>query len=235
METGDMMRTSFHNGLRLLGIGCGLLALGWLAAGCHTPASQASEAEVSAAAPTTAGAPADARAAEPAAPRRLTSDLLSVGDSVTVTLMDLPEAVSPMEVTIKEDGTITLPLLNQQVPAAGKTTGELEQAIKQCYVPGFYRRLTVQVRPLGQYYSVTGEVKSPNRYGYGSATTVLKAIASAGGFTEYARKTRVKVVRSDRRIEIENCLKALQTPKLDLPVYPGDLINVERRKSPFQR
>jgi len=230
-----MMRTSFHNGLRLLGIGCGLLALGWLAAGCHTPAAQASDAEASTAPPTTAGAPADARAAGPAAPRRLTSDLLRVGDSFTVTLMDLPESVSPMEVTIKEDGSITLPLLNKQVPAAGKTTGQLEQDIKECYVPGYYKRLTVQVRPLGQYYTVKGEVKSPNRYGYGSATTVLKAIASAGDFTDFARKTRVKVIRLGGPTEIENCIKALQNPKLDLPVYPGDLINVERRKSPFQR
>ena len=231
------MRTSIYNGLRLLGIGCGLLVFGWLAAGCHTPASPASDAEASAAPQTTADAAADNRAAGPAAPTppRLTSDLLRVGDSVTVSMLDLPETVTPMEVTIKEDGTITLPLLNQQVPAAGKTTGQLEQAIKQCYVPGFYKRLTVLVRNLSQYYTVTGEVKTPNRYGYGSATTVLKAIASAGGFTDFARKTRVKVIRSDHRIDIENCIKALQSPKLDLPVYPGDLINVERRKSPFQR
>lgn len=229
-----MMRMSIHNGLRLLGIVCGWLAAGWLVAGCNSPASKASGAEASAAPPAATGAAPDARAAGPDAPRT-TSDLLRVGDSLVVNLMDLPETVAPMEVTIKEDGSITLPLLNQQVPAANKTTGELEQEIKQRYVPGYYKRLTVVVRSLSQFFSVKGEVKSPNRYGYASATTVLKAIAAAGDFTDFARKTRVMVVRSNGRIETENCIKALQDPKLDMPVYPGDLINVPRKKSPFQR
>jgi polysaccharide export outer membrane protein len=230
---------SIGNGARQLGIVCGLLAVALFAAGCRTPTSQSSDPGASAApapgAPqATAAAGSGPSTATPAAPKS-TSDLLRIGDSVNVTLLDLPQPQSPMDVTIKEDGSITLPLLTNQVQAAGKTTGELEKAIWQSYVPRYYTHMTVIVKAQGQYYSVKGEVKSPNRYPYTSATTVLKAIAAAGDFTDFARKTTVKVFRSDGRIETEDCRKALKKPSLDLPVYPGDLINVERRTAPWQK
>ena len=151
-----------------------------------------------------------------------TSDLLRVGDSMNVTFLDLPETLPAMDVTIKEDGTITLPLLNHQVQAAGKTTGELEKDIWQFYVPGgYYKRLTVIVKLQGQFYSVKGEVKSPNRYPYATATTVLKAITSAGDFTDFARKRKVKVFRSNGRIETEDCIKALKDPEARPAGLPG--------------
>jgi polysaccharide export outer membrane protein len=229
---------SFESGPRQWAMMCGLLAAGLFWAGCHTSASQLGDPRASAAPPptappATAGAADDSRPAGPAAVKT-TSDLLRVGDSVNITMRDLPDKQEPIEAIIKEDGSITLPLLEQQVRAAGKTTGELEKAIWNSYVPRYYKHLTVIVRAQGQFYSVKGEVKLPNRYPYINATTVLKAITSAGDFTDFARKRRVKVFRHDGRIEIEDCIKALQNPSLDLPVYPGDLINVERRK-PWQR
>jgi polysaccharide export outer membrane protein len=125
--------------------------------------------------------------------------------------------------------------LNQPFQAAGKTIGELEKEIREHYVPKYYKYLTVTVRPLGQYYSVKGEVRSPNRYPYLNDTTVLKAIASAGDFTDFARKRKVKLYRTNGRIETEDCVKALRNPRLDLPVYPGDWINVSRRTLPWQK
>jgi polysaccharide export outer membrane protein len=231
---------STDKGLPQLGMVCGLLAAGLFWAGCRTPASQPDVAGGSTApapaAPQAAavGAAGDTRAAGPAA-SGTTSDLLRVGDSVNVTLLDLPDRQPSLVLTIKEDGSITLPLLNHQVQAADKTTGQLQEDIKRSYVPAYYKHMTVIVVAQGQYYSVKGEVKSPNRYGYANATTVLKAIASAGDFTDFARKAKVQVYRSNGKIETEDCIKALRDPKLDLPVYPGDLINVPRRKTPFQR
>jgi polysaccharide export outer membrane protein len=223
---------------------CGLLAAVWLAAGCGTPAGPSKDA--GAAAPQAAKGPAgDGLTAGPAAPKPAadttnpdtpTSDLLRIGDTVIVTFLDLPEPPKTMELTIKEDGTITLPLLGHQVKAAGLTTSQLEEAIKKSYVPDYYTHMTVVVRPAAQYYSVKGEVKSPNRYVYASATTVVKAITAAGDFSEFARKRAVKVFRaSGGKIETEDCIKALKDPRLDLPIYPGDLIVVPRRTNPLQR
>jgi polysaccharide export outer membrane protein len=234
---------SFNHGVRQLRMVCGLLAVVLFAAGCRTSTAESGDAGVSAAqAPAAPAAPqgtsgpaVGTNAAAQSAPRSTTSDLLRIGDSVNVTLLDLPQTQAPMDVTIKEDGSITLPLLNNQVMAAGKTTGELEKDIWQSYVPSFYKHMTVIVKAQGQYYSVKGEVKAPNRYPFTSATTVLKAITSAGDFTDFARKREVKVYRSNGRVETEDCMKALQDPKFDLPVYPGDLISVPRKKLPWQK
>ena len=60
--------------------------------------------------------------------------------------------------------------------------------------------------------------------------TVLKAIQSASDFTDFAKKKKVQLTRSNgRKKETINCEKARQDPKLDLPIYPGDNIYVPRR------
>ena len=72
-------------------------------------------------------------------------------------------------------------------------------------------------------------VKAPNRQLYTSRITVLKALASASGFTDYANKKKVKLTRADGRTQIINCAKARDNPILDLEVYPGDKLYVPRR------
>jgi len=72
-------------------------------------------------------------------------------------------------------------------------------------------------------------VRNPGRQVYIGATTVLKAIQSAGDFDDFAAKTRVEVTRTDGTFIKVNCIKAAKDPKLDLPIYPGDKINVPMR------
>src|SRR5262249_3464483 len=121
---------------------------------------------------------------------------------------------------------------NQTFTVAGKTHGQLEKEIHDRYVPDYYKKMTVSVRPKTetQFYFVDGEVKSPARQIYISRITVLKAIASAGGFTDFASKGNVTLTRVDGRVLHVNCKKALSNPQLDLEVYPGDRIWVFRRK-----
>src|ERR1043166_543482 len=147
-------------------------------------------------------------------------DTLHAGDPLFIVFSDLPSPPPPFNVRVGEDGTITL-LWNQTFIAAGKTRGELEREIRGRYVPMYYKDLTVTISQPERWYFIRGEVKSPNRYPYVGPTTVLKAIASAGDFTDFARKTRVKLTRADGQSVTVNCLKALQDPRLDLAVYPG--------------
>jgi protein involved in polysaccharide export with SLBB domain len=50
----------------------------------------------------------------------------------------------------------------------------------------------------------------------------------AGGFTEYANTKKVTLIRDGKTI-IVDCKKALQDPaKYDVPVFPGDSINVKK-------
>ena len=160
----------------------------------------------------------------------LTAARFQVGDTVTVDYSGtggadkIPENVQ----TITEDGTIILPYIGL-VHAAGLTTGELQQKIHDLYVPKFYTQLTVNVSGQQRVYYVGGEVKQPGRLLYSGETTVTKAIQSAGDFTDFANRKKVKLIRANGQVIKVNCIKAAQDPSLDPPVYPNDQILVPRR------
>jgi len=73
--------------------------------------------------------------------------------------------------------------------------------------------------PKMKVFYVTGEAKRPGQYTYMKNLTVLKAISTAGGFTEKAAKRRVKIVREKdgKKTEIENI-------SLEQPIEPSDTI-----------
>jgi len=157
--------------------------------------------------------------------------LFNVGDTVNVTLSDAgPDfTAQTYEQIIKEDGSITLPLIGN-VQAADRTVGDLEQAIHDLYVPKYYVRLTVTVKPSAdRVFYVGGEVNHPGVFQYLGATTVTEAIQSAGGPDDFANHSKVWLIRAiGTRIHV-NYDKALKDPSQDPSVYPGDQINVERR------
>ena len=143
-----------------------------------------------------------------------------IGDKLTIQFTE-PGLPSPWEQTIGENGRITLPL-GQSVEAAGKTKAELEKAIHSVYVPELYRRMSVNVRLEDRYYWVKGEVRNPNQLKYISSVTILKAIAAAGDYTEFADRGHVRLVRNGEMVRVSN-------KNFDMPVYPGDTIIVDRR------
>jgi protein involved in polysaccharide export with SLBB domain len=158
------------------------------------------------------------------------SDVFAVGNIVTVTFSGVTDLLPPHEETIKEDGTITLPLIGA-VKAAGKSAGELQKEIHDRYVPKYYNaNLAVTVKSQMRVYYVGGQVKAPGRQEYIGTTTVTKAIQSAGDFTDFAKKTAVELTRAGSKKPIKvDCKKALKDPSKDLPVYPGDKIHVPQR------
>lgn len=156
-----------------------------------------------------------------------TSETLSVGDLVTVVFSDTPTPTTPFEERVKDDGTITL-LLNQTFKVVGKSRRELEREIRSRYVPDYFVNLTVTVKPQERFYYVSGEVKMPSRQPYPGEITVTKAIATAGGLTDFAKKSKVRLTRANGQSVIVDYEAALEDAAKDLPVYPGDKINVPR-------
>jgi len=192
------------------------MAVTFLGAGCHsTSVKQGASGRVGSA----SGPPTSAE-----------TEVCQPGETVKVEFTDLPTPMLPYEVKIKEDGTVTL-LLNQEFTFAGKTRGALEKEVRERYVPRYYKYMTVSINwgIQTQFYYVDGEVKLPARQTYIERTTVLKAIASAGGFTDFAKKSAVTLTRLDGRKYTINCNKARAHPELDLEVYPGDKVWVPRR------
>lgn len=150
------------------------------------------------------------------------------GDRIQIDFADTQGIPSNWQQTIREDGTITLPL-NQTVRAAGLRKGELEEAIRDIYVPRILKRLTVNVRADRRTYFVSGEVKLPGEKEHSGQITAMRAIAAAGDFSDFANKSKIEVFRSNgERVQL-NGKKALKDASKDVPVYPGDRVHVHRR------
>jgi len=107
------------------------------------------------------------------------------------------EAVSRI-VPVRPDGKISLPLLND-VQAAGLTPLELRDVLTQKltdYMPN--PEVSVIVTEVRSFkVSVIGEVIKPGRYDLKSWSTVLDALALAGGFTPFAARSRIVILRPD--------------------------------------
>ncbi len=157
-----------------------------------------------------------------------TSDEIRPGDSLSISFLDIPEQVSDKEFQVRGDGTINMPLIGS-VKVLGKKFGDLERELQGMYVPKYYTRLTVVIKPRERFYSVGGEVKAPGRQVYIGETTILRAIVTAGDFNEFANKRKVQIIRANGEQEIVDCKKARENPKkFDRPICPGDAIFVPR-------
>jgi protein involved in polysaccharide export with SLBB domain len=214
-------------GSSTLWVGLGAM-MGWLLVGCQTQNNEvkftpiAGDGSVS----TTNTAPMTGATSETEIGGRF-----AIGDLVKVTFSGTIDVIQPHEERIKDDGTITLPLIGA-IKAEGKTAGELQEAITRAYVPDYYKRLTVTVSSDQRVYYVGGQVRLPGRQLYSGTTTVTKAIQSAGDFTDFADRRKVLLTRADGKKFTVNCLKAAKDSALDLQVYPNDKIEVTM-KPPF--
>jgi protein involved in polysaccharide export with SLBB domain len=152
------------------------------------------------------------------------------GDTLKVTFADTPVPLQPLdEVKVQDDGTIKL-YYNEVFKADGLTTPELEKLIHDRYVPKYFTHVTIMVSHAvaNRYYFVGGEVKMPGQRQYLGRLTVTQAIETAGDFTDFANKRKVRLTHANGRSEIINCKKALKDSKFDRWVYPNDKIHVPR-------
>jgi protein involved in polysaccharide export with SLBB domain len=110
-------------------------------------------------------------------------------------------------------------------------TGELAHRIRETYIAKkFYNTVDVSVSVTERYVYVGGEVVRPGRIIWTPDLTVTKAIQAAGGFTLYAKETRVSLVREQQPYDLDVKL-AQKNPSQDPRLMPGDSIQVPR--SPF--
>jgi len=157
-----------------------------------------------------------------------TSAVFDVGDVISVTVTGVSsEIIQPHEESIKDDGTISLYLIGS-VKAAGRRMGELQRDLQTRYEV-YFKNPVVTVRSAQRFYYVGGNVKRPGAQPYLGKTTVTKAIQAAGDFTDFGKKTSIRVIRADGTSLKVNFNKAIDEPSLDPPIYPGDKIHVPRR------
>lgn len=155
--------------------------------------------------------------------------ILQAGDPISVTFADVPPpGIMEHKQRIGEDGEITLHL-NVTIKAAGKTPNQVAQEIREAYVPKYYKYLTATVKPDERFYYVGGEVRMSGSRPYAGTMTVTRAIDTAGGFTDYAKKSAIILTRANGLKFKINYKKAIKDPAYDPPVYPNDRVEVGRR------
>jgi len=97
---------------------------------------------------------------------------------------------------VRPDGNISLPLIGDLL-ASGRTTQQLQELIKQqltAYLSS--PEVTVLVQEVKSHkFNIIGEVAKPGSYVMTAPITVLDAIAVAGGLGEFARTTKIYVLR----------------------------------------
>ena len=101
------------------------------------------------------------------------------------------------QVVIRPDGMISMPLIGD-VQANGLTANQLAARIAE-RLKEFKENpsVSVSVKEVNSYnIYVLGEVSKPGKYQLKSHTSVLQAIAMAGGFTSFASKNKLQVVRN---------------------------------------
>jgi polysaccharide export outer membrane protein len=136
-------------------------------------------------------------------------------------------------IPVRSDGRISLPLVGE-VQAAGRTPLQLEQDIAnrlRTYIAA--PEVTVMVQEIhSQKINIMGQVVKPGSYSLELATTVLDAIAAAGGFRDFANQKHIYILRQnpsggESRIALnyKNVIKG-KNPEQNIKLEPRDTIVV---------
>jgi len=142
------------------------------------------------------------------------------------------EAEISRSVPVRPDGKISLPLLND-VQAAGLTAMELANNITEGlkkFITSPQVTVTVSEINSRRVY-VTGEVTRPGAFPLLPNMTVLQAVTSGGGFTQFARTKNIYVLRNEGGKQTKypfnyNDVVKGKRPEENITLQPGDTIVV---------
>ena len=121
--------------------------------------------------------------------------IIGTGDVLAINVWKEPEV--SRDVPVRPDGRISLPLVGE-IQAGGRTPKQLEAEISaklKDYVSE--PEVTVIVKEIkSQKFNVLGMVMKPGSYVLTNPTTIIDAIAMAGGFRDFAKQKDIYVLRS---------------------------------------
>lgn len=156
---------------------------------------------------------------------------LAAGDKLRIEVYKDTQLSQSLQV--RPDGKITLPLIGD-VAAAGRTSVELRDAIgaalKDYIEKPVVTVIVVEATP--QLVYVTGEVNKPGALTLMTGQmSVLQALAMAGGFTDFANKKDIRILRKGvagmqtLRFNYKDALDGDSTRE-PLQLLPGDTVIV---------
>jgi len=159
-------------------------------------------------------------------------DLIRVGDKITVRLTGVPDANNEgyiIEMQVPASGDISVPLIkDRSFHVVGRTPSDVATEIMETYkAEKIYTSPVVTIVQEERFVSVGGDVRNPMRVLYTPDLTLTGAINAAGGFTEYAKRGAVRVLRGQQVMQID-ANAAAKSPGSDPLLRPGDQVYVPR-------
>jgi polysaccharide export outer membrane protein len=133
---------------------------------------------------------------------------------------------------VRPDGRISLPLVND-VQAAGLTPTQLAAILTEGMKKFITNpQVTVSVSEINsRRVYVTGEVTKPGAFPLMPNMTVLQALSSSGGFSQFAKIKSIYVLRVEDGKQVKHPFNykdvvSGKKPELNIPLQPGDVIVV---------
>lgn len=179
-----------------------------------------------------------------APPTKAKSYRISVQDKLRIAIVQESELDSIVHVDAK--GVVNLKYVGE-IGILGLTISDAEKVIEASYRNGRFLRnpqVTINVEEYAlREVSIQGEVRTPARYPMPVETifTVLDLVTRAGGFTDVAKGTEVKITRRAPDgtvikvwvIDVENLIrgkaKGAKVEDTTLELEPGDIVFVPQR------
>lgn len=150
-------------------------------------------------------------------------------DTVEVDVFNVPDL--SRELQVDASGRIAMPLAGT-IDARGRTAEELAQAITGALRARYVRNPEVVVNiksSVSQVVTIDGQVTEPGLYPVTNQMTLMRAIASAKGFSEFARQEDVVILRT---VEGQHMAGLYDVAAIrrgaydDPPIYANDVIVV---------
>ena len=192
---------------------------------CLAPAVSAQQ-QAPAVAPSSASAPAAAPAGATLPPGYV------IGPDDVLTVVFWREKDMSAEVTVRPDGKISLPLLND-IDAAGITPEQLRLNLEKAAGKLMSEpNASVSVKTINsRKVYITGNVMKPGTFPLTGEMTVLQLIALAGGLQEYADSKNIVILRKvdgreqSFKFNYKDVTKQ-KHPEQNIALKPGDTVIV---------
>jgi len=158
--------------------------------------------------------------------------VLGCGDRLSIKVWGKDRDSLNTDVIIRPDGNISVPLIGDiQVKGlrAEDLKDELNKRLREYIYEPSVSVTVVEIKSLKIY--ILGEVTRPGEFDLIASTDVLQAIAMAGGFTIYAKKDKIQIIRTNGNEKIKIKFNYNQVIKginlnQNIPLRPGDVIIV---------
>ena len=136
-------------------------------------------------------------AGQPATPsaKRVAEDYI-IGPSDVLAINVWKDSELTRTVTVRPDGKISLPLIGE-LAVSGLTAPSAQRLIAQRLTEYVSQpQVTVIVQEVkSKTFVIVGKVAKPGSYELGKPTTVLEAIAIAGGVLDFAKVSKISIIR----------------------------------------